>query len=240
MIRFYSPDILTTRALSEEESAHAVRVLRHHAGDELEIVDGKGHLYRGILITEHSKRAMVEIVEETYLPKIWTPEITLAVAPTKNMDRMEWLVEKAVEIGVDRIVPLLCDRSERKVIKRERLQKIAVSAMKQSLKALLPQIEEIQPLKEYIYSAKAPIRTFGYCDANTGKTPFVEEYKAGTDVVIMIGPEGDFSPSEVECLIKEGWQPVTFGDNRLRTETAALYGLQAVHIINQYNSLHHE
>ncbi|MDE6135121.1 MAG: RsmE family RNA methyltransferase, partial [Muribaculaceae bacterium] len=138
MIRFYAPEIAVSGLLPESESGHAVRVLRKRTGDEIEAVDGKGNLYRCRIVGDSHRGTAVEIIECLSLPKVWTPEITLAVAPTKNMDRMEWLVEKAVEIGVDRIVPLRCRHSERKEIKSERLEKIAVSAMKQSLKAVLP------------------------------------------------------------------------------------------------------
>lgn len=239
MIRFFAPEIKTERSLPQEESAHAIRVLRHHVGDEIEVVDGEGGLYRCILLDEHSKHAALEIVERIELPKIWQPEVTLAVAPPKSMDRMEWLVEKAVEIGVDRIVPLLCDRSERKIIKRERLEKIAISAMKQSLKAVLPDIGEMISLRSFVEeeSKKSGSKQlmFGYCSETCKRTRFVDFYKGGSSVTIMIGPEGDFSPEEVEITIGAGFQPVTFGDNRLRTETAALYGLQGVHVITDLN-----
>ena len=140
MIQFYAPDIETTLTLPQSDSQHCVRVLRMQAGDELEVIDGHGHRFRCILVDAHSKHASVEILERTEMPLPWSQQITVAVAPTKHMDRMEWMVEKLTEIGVNRIVPLLCARSERKEIKVERLEKIAVSAMKQSLKSVLPQI----------------------------------------------------------------------------------------------------
>lgn len=233
MIRFYSPNILSTHSLPEEESRHAIRVLRRHCGDELEIVDGEGHLYRCVLTGENSKNATVEIVDCIPFPKLWQPEITLAVAPTKNMDRMEWMVEKGVEIGVDRIVPLLCDRSERRIIKSDRLRKIAISAMKQSLKATVPEIAELTGFKTFVKEYNAEGKFFGYCDESLGKTPFHLAYRPNSDVIVMIGPEGDFSPEEVKFAIENGYQPVTFGKNRLRTETAALYGLQEVHILSE-------
>ncbi len=233
MIRFYSPDIKETHFLPEEESGHVIRVLRKRCGDEIEVVDGKGGLYRCVLIGDNSKRAAVEILEEISLPKNWKQEIILAVAPTKNMDRMEWMVEKGVEIGVDRIVPLICERSERKVIKSERLRKIAVSAMKQSLKGVLPEIQDSVPFRKFIKESFTGGKYFGYCDSSIGRTPFHEAYKSGENALIMIGPEGDFSPGEVEEALESGFKAVTFGNNRLRTETAALYGLQEVHILTE-------
>jgi len=152
------------------------------------------------------------------------------------MDRMEWLVEKLTEVGVNRIVPLLCDRSERREIKTERLEKIAVSAMKQSLKAVLPAIDPMMPLRQAVADVQPRGRRFvGYCDDAVERCDFANVYEPGLDTVIFIGPEGDFSPAEVDMLINGGVMPVTFGDNRLRTETAALYGLTACHVLDSKN-----
>lgn len=235
MIRFYAPDIEQKQQLPADESAHAVRVLRRRPGDEVEVVDGRGNLYRCRLVTDDHRGAVVEIVEKEALPKVWKPYITIAVAPTKHADRMEWLVEKLVEIGVDRIVPLRCRRSERKEIKPERLERIAVSAMKQSLKAILPRINATTSLKDFL--AEAPTegqqRFAGYCDADTPRRLLAQAYKPGSDVNILIGPEGDFDPEEIAAAIAAGYIPVTMGDNRLRTETAALVGCDTIHIVNQ-------
>lgn len=233
MIRFFAPDIEQLPKLPAEESGHAIRVLRRRVGDEIEVVDGKGHLFRCRLVTDDAKGATVEIVESTELNKIWKPYITVAVAPTKNNDRMEWLVEKLTEIGVDRIVPLRCEHSERKDIKTARLVKIAVSAMKQSLKAILPVIEETTPFNEFIKEQSTAEKFIGYCDANTERRLLAKAYTPGSDVTILIGPEGDFSPEEVRKSIEAGYIPVTMGDNRLRTETAALVGCDTIHIVNQ-------
>lgn len=233
MIRFFAPDITTNPILPAEESAHAIRVLRRRVGDELEVVDGKGGLYRCRLVTDDAKGACLEIIESTALPKVWTPYITVAVAPTKHSDRMEWLVEKLTEIGVDRIVPLRCEHSERKEIKASRLTKIAVSAMKQSLKAVLPEIYETMPFKEFLASHNLGEKFMGYCDSATERRLLATAYTPGADVTILIGPEGDFSPAEVDAAIASGFVPVTMGDNRLRTETAALVGCDTIHIVNQ-------
>lgn len=143
---------------------------------------------------------------------------------------MEWLVEKAVEIGVDRIVLMKCDRSERKIAKTERLMKIAISAMNQSLKTRLPEVTEVTSFKDIVTDGFNGFRCFGYCDDSHPLLSFRNEFKGG-DVRILIGPEGDFSPSEVEKAVSEGYAPVTFGGSRLRLETAALYAVTAAHVI---------
>lgn len=233
MIRFYAPDIADTPVLPPDESAHVVRVLRRRVGDTLEIVDGKGLLYSAVLLSDNAKGAAVEIRSATPLPKVWKPAITVAVAPTKNIDRMEWLVEKLVEIGVDRIVPIRCTRSERKDIKIERLQRIAVSAMKQSLKAILPFIDATTPLKDFLVDSNTGIKVVGYCDASCPRRLLAHHYQGGEDLTVLIGPEGDFTPEEIEMCLAAGFVPVTMGDNRLRTETAALVAADTFHIINQ-------
>ena len=235
MIRFYAPDIDTTGLLPEGESGHAVRVLRRRPGDEVEAVDGKGTLFRCRLLDDNHRGAAVEIVERIAMPKVWKPYITVAVAPTKHADRMEWLVEKLVEIGIDRFVPLRCERSERKELKRERIEKIAVSAMKQSLKAVLPRIDDTVTLKNFLaeYAASPAQKFVGYCDADTPRRLLAKAYAPGSDVTLLIGPEGDFSPTEIEACLNAGFVPVTMGDNRLRTETAALVGADTIHIVNQ-------
>lgn len=233
MIQFYVPDIERDPALPEEESGHACRVLRMKEGDALQAVDGRGGRYLCTITSVRPGRVEVSIDEKKTEPRHWEWKITLAVAPSKNMDRMEWLVEKAVEVGIDRIVFLLCDRSERKVVKTERVRKIAVSAMKQSLKTRLPEIEEMTPFGDFIRDEHSGHRYFGYCSDSVERRDFTGEYPGCEDVCILIGPEGDFSPREVENAMAAGWTPVTFGRERLRTETAALYGVTAAHIISQ-------
>lgn len=234
MIRFYAPDIDHSLFLPESDSQHCCRVLRMQAGDCIEIVDGCGSLYRCRIVSAHSKHTEVEIIERCDLPTVWNYNITVAVAPTKHLDRMEWLVEKLVEIGVNRIVPIRCMRSERKEIKTERLEKIAVSAMKQSLKAVLPCIDEMMSLSSFIASVKGEDQRFvAYCDDWVERKLLAREYKPGSSVAVLIGPEGDFAPEEIKMTLDSGFVPVTLGDNRLRTETAALVACDTFHIINQ-------
>lgn len=236
MIRFYAPDVATTCLLPESDSAHCVRVLRMRAGDALEVVDGRGNLYRCVLVDASPRAAEVDIREVVALPKVWTANITVAVAPTKNSDRIEWLVEKLVEVGVDRIVPLRCRHSERKTINVERLNKIAVSAMKQSLKAVLPRIDDMTPIADYLRDEHSASRFVAYCDDTVERRLLAREYRPGVDTAILIGPEGDFDPEEISTAIAYGWVPVTLGDNRLRTETAALVACDTCHIISQFAS----
>jgi 16S rRNA (uracil1498-N3)-methyltransferase len=233
MIRFYAPDIEVTRTLPESDSGHCIRVLRHSAGDCIEVVDGYGNLLRCEIVDPNPKKVVVEIVEKIQLPKEWDVNITLAVAPTKNMDRMEWLAEKAVEMGIDEFITLRCDRSERKVVKRDRLEKIMVSAMKQSLKARLPKLSDMLTFKEFMSRDTSDTKVMGYCDSSFPLKTLAREYKSGNDVIILIGPEGDFSPEEVKLAVSSGYVPMTFGPTRLRTETAALAAVETIHVINQ-------
>lgn len=236
MIRFYAPDIETDASLPEVESGHCCRVLRMKEGDTIHAVDGKGNSYECVITRSHQKRTEVDIVSSRKEPRHWEPRITLAVAPTKNIDRMEWLLEKATEIGVDNIVFLKCSRSERKDVKTDRLQKILVSAMKQSMKAQLPEFEGMIDFKKFIKNVEEAdddaIKIMGYCSDEFQRKDIVSVYRQGKDVTILIGPEGDFSPEEARMALEAGFIPATFGNTRLRTETAALYALSSIHVIN--------
>lgn len=229
MIQFYASDIDSSQFLDPGESGHCVRVLRKKKGDEILLTDGKGSRYECLITDDNPRRVRFEILNQIQIPKSWNNNITLAVAPTKNADRMAWLVEKATEIGVDKIIFVACRNSERRVVNVDRLRRNAISAMNQSLKTFLPQIEEIQPL-EALFGMDGS-KYFGYCSDDTERRSFVKDYKPGENVVITIGPEGDFSKDEVEAMIHEGFKPVTFGDERLRTETAALYAVTAIHVL---------
>lgn len=234
MIQFYAPDLMTSPVLPESDSGHAVRVLRMQAGDRLRVVDGRGHIFDCRLLDAHPKRAVVDIVDTVEQPLSWTQQITVAVAPTKHLDRMEWLVEKLTEIGVNRIIPILCRHSERREIKVERLVKTAVSAMKQSLKATMPVIDEMTPIDRVLGSVPATTDKFvAYCDDAVGRHDFSCSYRPGHDTLILIGPEGDFSPAEIKTALDTGFVPVTLGEERLRTETAALYAVTACHVLDR-------
>lgn len=235
MIQFYAPDIERTNILPECDSQHCVRVLRMKAGDTIEVIDGNSYRYNCQILEAHQKRTSVKILNKQYVPLSWTNNITIAIAPTKHIDRIEWLVEKLTEIGINRITPLLCRYSERKEIKTERLEKIAISAMKQSLKATLPQIDIMTPLKNFILSCNCSQKFIAYCDSSIPRLLFSKEYIPNKDCCVLIGPEGDFSKEEITFAIENGFQPVSLGDNRLRTETAALVACNTCHIIDQIN-----
>jgi 16S rRNA (uracil1498-N3)-methyltransferase len=234
MHRFFAPDIAATLALPEEESRHCVRVLRLVEGDEIEVVDGAGMLYRCRIAMAHAKHCGVEIVSKQACPPHWGRKIMIAVAPTKNLDRIEWMAEKCTEIGVDRITPLLCRHSERKVLKTERLHKIVVAAMKQSLKAQLPQLDELTPIEDFLAEDSDAQRFIAYCDESLPRDErksLAQVYEPSRDAVVMIGPEGDFDPQEVALALKAGFVPVTLGESRLRTETAALMAVATMHVL---------
>lgn len=230
---FYSPDITPPLyTLSEEESGHCVRVLRLKEGDSLHITDGKGTLYRAEVEDAHPKRCTIRIVEEHREWEKRPYSLTVAVAPTKNIDRIEWFVEKATECGIDRIVPILCDHSERKVIKGERLEKIAISAMKQSLKAYLPTIEPLTPIRTLLEEEFDGVRLIAHCEEDMERIFMGELIDKGDNVMVLIGPEGDFSKEEIEAARKAGFKEVTLGKERLRTETAALAAAMFTAFVN--------
>ncbi|MBR2084032.1 MAG: 16S rRNA (uracil(1498)-N(3))-methyltransferase [Muribaculaceae bacterium] len=235
MHRFYCPDIADTLTLGEEDSKHCVKVLRMGEGDTIEVVDGNGTLYTCRITMAHPKRCAVEVTERMQQPPHWGHRIVLGVAPTKNLDRIEWLVEKCVEMGVDRIIPLRCHNSERTVLKTERLKKIMVSAMKQSLKATLPLLDEMTPVAQVLAEPFEGTRCIAYCDEQLPRgqrLTLTGVYRPGQDVMMLIGPEGDFSPEEVQAARDAGFMPVTLGESRLRTETAGMMAVAAIHTLD--------
>ncbi len=236
MIQFYSPDIAETRMLPESDSRHAVRVLRMADGDELQVIDGRGTVYTCRIVEAHPKHAAVEIISSHKQQLPWSQQLAVAVAPTKHLDRMEWLVEKMTEVGVNRIIPLRTDRSERRDIKVERLEKIAVAAMKQSLKATLPVIDQMTSLQSLLELMPEAQRFVAYCNPEIPRVDLAKSYVPFRDTLILIGPEGDFTPAEIRNTLDAGFLPVTLGENRLRTETAALFALSTCHTIDCINS----
>lgn len=236
MHRFFAPDIAETLTLPEVESGHCVRVLRLKEGDEIEVVDGKGTCYLCRITLAHHKRCAVEIVSEENVAPHWGAGITIAIAPTKNLDRMEWMTEKCTEMGVDAIIPLRCRFSERKELKTERLVKILVSAMKQSLKSVLPDLSEMTPIADVIKMPFQGRKYIAYCDPSMPRRLFAHEYKPDEAALIMIGPEGDFSPEEIKMALDAGFVPISLGDSRLRTETAAVMACAMCHTLKQAHS----
>ena len=229
---FYAPDIESTLVLPEEESGHCVRVLRLAVGDEILITDGKGCFFQATIAEAHAKHCRVEIVSSWTPEKPWKGYIHIAVAPTKNMDRMEWFAEKATEIGIDEITCLNCRFSERKEVKPARLEKILVSAMKQSQKATLPLLNGMTDFKEFVKRPFDGQKFIAHCEK--GEKPLIKSiYHPEGNVLILIGPEGDFSPEEIRLAIEQGFEPISLGKSRLITETAALTACHTIQIINQ-------
>ena len=226
--------------LSPDESRHCVRVLRMNVGDELWVTSGDGTMCRARLVTPDPDSCEVEIVERipNYQPRPF--RLHIAVAPTKNNARLEWFIEKAVEIGIDRITPLICDHSERGSLRTDRLEKLALSAMKQSLKATRPVIDEPMKILDFLQNPDSHIHTFThskiqkfvcYCSGDD-RHSLRQLYTPGSDALVLIGPEGDFSDREITTALQQGFQPVTLGDSRLRTETAALYATTVLNFMN--------
>ncbi|RYU75619.1 16S rRNA (uracil(1498)-N(3))-methyltransferase [Hymenobacter persicinus] len=229
---FFAPDLAgSAYTLPEDESKHAVRVLRLTPGDAVVLVNGRGGVYGAEVAEANPKRCQLRITTEQQVPR--RPYfVHRAVAPTKNLDRMEWLVEKAVEVGVDRISFLRGARSERRELKLERLEKIAVSALKQSGQAWLPQVDELTDFNAFLPTV-APETTFIAHLEEGERTALSHVAAAGAGCCVLIGPEGDFTPQEIEAARARGIRPVTLGASRLRTETAALAAIFTVHIARE-------
>ncbi len=224
---FYQPELSNgANYLSEEESRHALKVLRINTGSELDLTDGYGSFYKARLTKAHPKKCEFEVTHRTEVPK--SPLFRhIAIAPTKNIDRMEWFVEKATEFGIDRITPILCDHSERRLLKIERLRKKAVSAMKQSIKAYLPQIDDLTKFTDLL-GIKVDHKFIAHVD-DENKTQLKTLIKKTGSHLILIGPEGDFSTRELELALNDGFTKISLGQSRLRTETA---GIAAAHLLN--------
>ncbi|MBQ3246184.1 MAG: 16S rRNA (uracil(1498)-N(3))-methyltransferase [Bacteroidales bacterium] len=231
---FYSRDIAGGICrLDQDESGHCIKVLRHRSGDEINVIDGCGTLHRCRITSDSHKGVEAIVLESTDGWGSHPYRLHMAVCPTKNNDRYEWFVEKACEIGVDEISPVIGEHSERKIFKTARAEKILVSAAKQSLKASVPVVNEPVSVKDFIRSSSEGLRMIAYCfeDENIPRRSIKEvlEGYGGSDITIMIGPEGDFSREEAELALASGFVPVHLGASRLRTETAALTAVAAVY-----------
>lgn len=228
---FFAPDILNTKELPHDEALHCIKVLRKREGDEILITDGNGFFYEASIVHAHQKHCLVEIKQTIDAPNNWGFNLQIAFAPTKNIDRSEWFVEKATEIGINRITPILCQHSERKDLKLQRIEKILISAIKQSQKAMMPTLDELTTFETIVNQPFEGLKLIAHC-YDTPKKYLKELYTKGGNVLILIGPEGDFSEEEVAIAVKAGFEPVTLGDSRLRTETAALFACNTIHILN--------
>ena len=224
---FYLENPVKEIILSAEESKHATKVLRKKEGDILNFTDGKGGLYKAEITLADSRKCRLEIVSSNQKEKQHNYHLHIAIAPTKNMDRYKWFLEKSTEIGIDEITPIICKHSERKVIKTERCNRILLSAMKQSLKFHLPKLNEAIALKDFLKQDFDGSKYIAHCEQGDKIALRTEEKVEKT--IILIGPEGDFSATEIEMALQNQFKTVSLGTSRLRTETA---GLVAVHTIN--------
>lgn len=229
---FYSDSIIGNEfVLNEEESKHCVRVLRLQKGDVIYLTDGNGGFYKAVLNCAEQKKCIASIIEKHLNYGKRNYYLHIAIAPTKNIDRIEWFLEKATEIGIDEITPLLCKRSERTIIKHERLNKIIESAMKQSLKTYYPKLNEMMGFNKFVQSSFDGTSLIAHCMEGE-KTLLKEGIPAKSKTLILIGPEGDFTEEEVSFALRNDFKTVSLGESRLRTETAALYCCAAVNFIN--------
>ena len=229
---FYNPHIQSgIFELDEKESKHAVRVLRMVSGDPVILVDGKGGWYEAHIIDDHPKHCKLQIDSHTPDCRPLPYSLHLAVAPTKNLDRFEWFLEKATEIGITDITPLICTRSERKEVKMERLEKIIVSAMKQSLKAFKPVLHNPTGLGSFLRVNRKG--TLGIAHCNPGERRGLGEMELSGNYTMLVGPEGDFTEEEISGAIQAGYLPFHLGDSRLRTETAAVVITSSISLLHQ-------
>ncbi len=230
---FYNPRLDNSASqfvFSPEESNHIIKVLRKKEGDSLLITNGKGHLFEAEIILADAKKCKAQITSTTkrHRKMYW---FHLVVAPTKSNDRFEWFLEKATEIGVDEITPIICAHSERKIVKPERMQKVLQSAMKQSMQTYLPKLNPIMGYTEFMNQSREGLLFIAHCDEDE-KLELKRRVAPDKDVTILIGPEGDFSRTEIESAYEKGFLPVSLGQNRLRTETAAIVACTTVNLIN--------
>lgn len=230
---FYTPDIKSdTYILSEEESKHCIKVLRFHKGSLLNLVDGKGGFYDAVVEEAHPKRTKINIlrVQENYRKR--NHYLHIALAPTKSIERLEWFLEKATEIGIDEITPIICERSERKEVKTERLNKVITTAVKQSIKAFHPKLNEAERFSDFILKSQQNNKYIAHC-IESKKLAIKDKFKHNSDYLVMIGPEGDFTSAEIDLAMKQNFVPVALGDSRLRSETAALEACFEINFLNR-------
>ena len=230
---FYAPELQGDQhTLDEQESKHCIKVLRLRTGDCIHLTDGKGNLFRAELMDENSRACSLKVIEifPEYGKRPY--HIHMAVAPTKNINRYEWFLEKATEIGIDEITPLISQRSERRLVKTDRLNKVITAAVKQSVKAYHPILNEAMAFKQIVEGDSHADKYIAYVEE--GEHPLLQSLcSPGRDVLILIGPEGDFSPEEIAMARSNGFRTVSLGDSRLRTETAAIVACHTMALLNQ-------
>ncbi len=236
---FYSLEIDQNKqnfTFDKEESRHIIRVLRKKEGDLLFISNGKGYLIKAKISLANEKKCLVDIISYEKQQKNWNYRLHIAIAPTKMNDRFEWFLEKATEIGIDEITPIICDNSERKVLKTERMYKVLVSAMKQSLKFTLPKLNKPVKFSKIINTNFEGVKFIAHCDDPDQKNTLKNLLQPGQNVLILIGPEGDFSPKEIGIALQHKFIPLSLGSSRLRTETAGIVVCNTISVINENSS----
>lgn len=233
MYIFYSPDIESkSYILDEKESRHCIRVLRMTKGTPVRLIDGKGNLYDGIISQPDQKRCMVEIKSVIHNFEKRNYRLHIAISQLKNQERFEWFIEKSVEIGIDEITPLICRNTERQSVKKERINNIIISAMKQSVKAFRPVLNDPVPFGRFIETGHDGIRMIAHCRDEFPRYGIDELYSKGDSAVILIGPEGDFSMDEISAASENGFRHIQLGSSRLRSETAGVFACCQVSFIN--------
>jgi 16S rRNA (uracil1498-N3)-methyltransferase len=230
---FYNQDINSKTKdflFDKEESKHIVRVLRKKEGDTLHITNGQGLLFFAKITNANDKKCAVVITSFEKKTKSWNYHLHIAIAPTKMNDRYEWFLEKATEIGVDEITPLICDNSERKIIKPERYEKVLISAMKQSLKFQIPKLNEAIKFSDFVSTSFEGIKFIAHCE-ETDKKTLQNQLQSTNKITILIGPEGDFSSKEIAKALQHKYIPLSLGESRLRTETAGIVVCNTVSVL---------
>lgn len=230
---FYTPDIQLDRyTLNEEESKHCSRVLRLTLGDIVYLIDGKGGFYQATIIELNKKNVVLKVISKQTEYGKRNHYLHIAIAPTKNIDRLEWFLEKATEIGIDEITPIICDRSERKIVKEERLEKVITSAVKQSLTAYHPKLNTAVSFAHFIKTHTQPEKLIAHC--MEGEKEYIHQLVVPhQSYVVLIGPEGDFTSTELASALQNNYKPISLGNTRLRTETAALAACFEINHMNR-------
>ncbi len=233
---FYAPDAAETAELPADEANHALKVLRLKAGDELLLMDGRGHIYRAEITQATGRRCLYRILDTTSVEPQWAGHVRLAIAPTKMNERMEWLAEKATEVGIDELMFLNCQYSERRVLKTERIERVVVAAAKQSHKAYMPAVRELAPFRRFISEHTSGHRYIAHCYQEVERVNLFDQLcglQPSDDTLVLVGPEGDFSIDEVREAVAAGFVSVDLGESRLRTETAGLTAVIMMQLARQ-------
>jgi 16S rRNA (uracil1498-N3)-methyltransferase len=231
---FYAPDITgNTYTLDQNESKHLIRVLRMARGAHIRLIDGKGNLYEGIINEPDQTGCIIEITGKMVDFEKRNYRLHMAISPLKNPERFEWLIEKIVEIGVDEITPVICKNTEKPGIKSERINNIIVSAMKQSLKAKRPILNDPCSFKDFVCADPSGIRMIAHCNDSIARNRLSDVYSKNNDAIVMIGPEGDFNTEEIKSAIDSGFKSIHLGPSRLRTETAGVAACHSIYFLNQ-------